>query len=85
MALAEVKTIYESNARDIPAMLRKLADEVEKGAAGDHGEVREASVVTFGDKLCVFGFGDADGGSIHLMLAAAMRAMEAPLVARAEV
>ena len=26
MALAEVKTIYESNARDIPAMLRKLAD-----------------------------------------------------------
>jgi len=85
MALAEVKTIYESNSRDIPAMLRKLADEVENGSTGEHGEVREVAVVTFGDKMCLFGFGDADGGSIHLLFGAAMRAMEAPLLARAQV
>lgn len=85
MGLAEVKTLYESNARDIPAMLRKLADEVERGAAGAHGEVREVGVVTYGDKLCLFGFGDADGGSIHMLFGAAMRAMEAPLLARADV
>lgn len=28
--LAEVKTIYESNARQIPEMMRKLAGEIEK-------------------------------------------------------
>lgn len=27
--LAEVKILYESNARQVPAMLRKLADEIE--------------------------------------------------------
>lgn len=83
--LAVVTTLYESNAREIPAMLRKLADEVERGDDGAHGSVREVAVVTWGAKLCVFGFGDADGGSIHLMLGAAQRAMEAPLLARADV
>lgn len=33
-ALAEVKTLYSSNARDIPAMLRKLADDLENQPEG---------------------------------------------------
>lgn len=71
--------------RDIPAMLRRLADEVEKGVAGEHGPVYEAAVVTWGTKLCVFGFGDTSANGIHLMLGAGQRAIEAPLVARADV
>lgn len=83
--LAEVVTLYQSNARDIPAMLRRLADEVEKGVMGAHGDITEVAVVTWGDRLCVFGFGDTGANGIHLMLGAAQRAMEAPLVARAQV
>lgn len=32
--VTEVKTLYKSNARDIPAMLRKLAQDIESPPAG---------------------------------------------------
>jgi len=32
--LAEVKTLYEDNLRDAPALLRRLADRIERGEKG---------------------------------------------------
>lgn len=74
--LAEVVSLYETNSRDIPAMLRKLADAI---SAGEYGEVGEAAFVLCGDTLEVFGWGvDQDGASTAVMLqAGAMRLIRA--------
>ncbi len=61
--------------QDIPAMLRKLADDVE---AGEYGKVMEATVVTSGDRLDVFGFGGADGTVAHYLLCCGARKLEEP-------
>lgn len=55
--LAEVVTLYESNARDPEAMARKLADNIRDG---DFGEIRSVGAVierTDG-KVIVFGWKD---------------------------
>jgi hypothetical protein len=66
--LAEVVTLYDSNMRDVPTMLRRLADDIE---AGLHGDVQEAAAVVFGDTLDVMGWGRTqDGGSTALLLQA---------------
>lgn len=58
MALAEVKTIYESNASQVAETLRKNADDIERGAYGD---VRCAVMVIVGgegiETVEVFGLG----------------------------
>lgn len=74
--LAEVVSLYETNSRDIPAMLRKMAEDIE---AGRYGEVGEAALVLYGDTLEVFGWGSAqDGTSSSLLLqAGAMRLIRA--------
>ena len=70
--LAEVITLYESNVRNIPAVLRELADSIE---AGKYGEVGEAAFVLMGDTLEVFGWGNLQDGcsSAVLLQAGAMR------------
>lgn len=75
-AIAEVVSIYETNFRDIPSMLRKLADDIE---ANEFGPVGEAAVVIMGDTLEVFGWGEIqDGSSSAVMLqAGAMRLIRA--------
>jgi hypothetical protein len=47
---------------DIPAMLRRLADQIE---AGEHGQVETAFLIlpADGDYPKVFGWGDVDGGN----------------------
>lgn len=66
MALAEVKTLYESNRVDVPASLRLIADEIERG---DLGEIGTCAVVVMGSSLEVFGLGpDSAGPTIHLVL-----------------
>lgn len=40
--LAKVETLYESNFRDVPATLRKIAEEIESGA---YGAVPSAALV----------------------------------------
>lgn len=74
--LAEVVSLYETNSRDIPAMLRKMADDIE---GGTYGEVGEAAVVLCGDTLEVFGWGAAQDGcsSATLLQAGAMRLIRA--------
>jgi len=66
MALAEVKTIYPSNMRNMPASLRMLADAIERG---DHGKVKAIVFVLRreGVNTCehigateVFGIGEGD-------------------------
>ena len=60
MPLAEVKTLYEANARDVPAMLRRLAEDIEAGKYGEveglvsvliaHPEgIPQCNVLAFGD------------------------------------
>ena len=63
MPLAEVKTLYQSNARNVPEMLRKLAADIEEGV---HGQVEGlTSVMISGkdgvQKCDVFAFGDLGG------------------------
>lgn len=55
--LVEVTTLYEQTVRDIPAMLRMLADDVE---AGKYGEIAGVvSVVRRGDySVEVFWYGE---------------------------
>lgn len=60
MPLAEVKTLYEANARDVPAMLRRLAEDIE---AEKYGEMEGLVSVLISHpegapKCNVFAFGD---------------------------
>ena len=71
--LCEVKTLYKQNARDIPATLRTIANQIE---AGDFQGANEAVLVLSGEALDVFGIGDADAGGAHILLSCAMRKLE---------
>jgi hypothetical protein len=55
--LAEVKTLFETNASDITAMLRQCADSIDEGA--DPKSI--VAVVTEGDgSLTIYGWGQTD-------------------------
>lgn len=55
MHLAEVVTLYDTNANDIPAMLRKCADQIE---AGEYGEPECMAATLYTDEgSVVFGWG----------------------------
>jgi hypothetical protein len=63
---AEIVTLYNSNARDPVATLRKIADQIE---AGEYGDVGSVGLVLLGDTMEVFGMGDdAAGPSIGILL-----------------
>jgi hypothetical protein len=72
---ATLHAIPSAKLADIPAMLRRLADDIE---AGVYGRVPEAAVVTSGDSLNVFGFGGADGTVSHYLLCCGARKLEEP-------
>lgn len=50
----KVQTLYEKNYRDIPNMLRRLADGIE---GNEYGAVGEVACVVMCDKVAVFGWG----------------------------
>lgn len=60
--IAEVKTAYSSNARDIVAQLRAAADNIEKAVAGD---IRGAVFIVAGPSrsVDVYSWGDLDNFS----------------------
>lgn len=65
--LATVTQLYESNSRDIAATLRHLADEIEQAP----DQVREVALVSWGAHgLKVYGAGENDAASTHLLLSA---------------
>ena len=73
-----VKTLYESNFRDVPATLRRIADEIE---AGSYGEVGCAGLVLLGDSLEVFGMGpDSEAPSVALVLNAGAMKLTMPVL-----
>jgi len=73
-----VKTLYESNFRDVPATLRRIADEME---AGGYGEVSCAGLVLLGDSLEVFGMGpDSEAPSVALVLNAGVMKLTMPVL-----
>ncbi len=72
--LAEVHTIYETNARSIPDMLRQSADSLDTEV--DEGFARTTAMIavqlTEGGGIKVYGWGDTDNihalGLLHLGL-----------------
>lgn len=61
-----VVTLFDSNFRDAPATLRKIAERIEEGRYGDVGC---AAIVLMGDTTEVFGCGaDAELADIMLLL-----------------
>ena len=73
-----VKTLYESNFRDVPATLRHIADEIEAGA---YGEVGIVGLVLLGDTLEVFGIGpDSEAPSIAQILNAGALKLTMPIL-----
>lgn len=74
---ASLHALPSAKLQDVPAMLRRLADDIE---ANEYGAVKEAVVVTSGDGLDVFGFGSADGTMSHYLLCCAARKMEEPML-----
>lgn len=71
---AEVVTLYDANMRDIPAMLRRLADQIEGGEV----DARQAAcVVETKHEVVVYGWGDSTIlGSIGLLTIGAQRLSE---------
>ena len=66
MKLAEVHTLYETNCRDIPEMLRGWADDVEsEGGDCDPTSALIAVRYTKGGQIRVYGAGDTN--DIHAM------------------
>lgn len=61
MAIAEVITLYDSNANDVVAMLRKRADIIEAQTDEDDRSVAVIAVeVTESGDIQVFGWGQTD-------------------------
>lgn len=63
MALAEVRTLYESNCRSIPAMFRMAADNIESEKDdGDCSPTKAVVMIQLAENGCVevYGWGDTD-------------------------
>ncbi|MDH7638949.1 hypothetical protein [Sphingomonas oryzagri] len=62
MKLAEVVTLYESNARDIPAMLRTAAASIESEADEGFSPTRAIVAVQVAEngKIQVYGWGETE-------------------------
>lgn len=76
--LAEVKTLYDGNLRDVAYVLRKIADGIDNGS---YGQVKQATLVMLnGRGLEVFGLGKVDARDVHYMLAAGSHIMIEPLL-----
>jgi L-asparaginase II len=74
MALAEVHTLYRSNCRNIPQMLREAADNIETEADEGYSPTKAMIAVqlTEAGAVQVYGWGDTDMiqalGLLHLGL-----------------
>lgn len=73
MSEDNVVSLYPSNFRDVPATLRQIADQIEKG---QFGEVGSTAVVILRDTMDVFGLGeDSEPCAIGMLLHAAFQRM----------
>ncbi|MND20873.1 hypothetical protein D3C76_47890 [compost metagenome] len=76
--LAEVVTLYDSNYRDVPATLRRIADMIEHGNLA--GAKEAALVVMAPAGLEVFGLGDADATGAHYLLCCGAAKLQMPTI-----
>jgi len=76
---ATIRVLESAALQDIPAMLRRMADDIE---SGQYGGVIEAAVVLSGDELNVFGLGRADGTVTHYLLGCGMAKLQYPRLRR---
>lgn len=70
MTLAEVHTLYDTNCRSIPDMLRQAADSIEDEAddGNDPTVAMFAIQLTAGGQIAVYGWGDCDGMTALAMI-----------------
>jgi hypothetical protein len=63
---AELVILHESTLHDVPAKLRKIAEDVENNV---YGPVGCCGVVVMGDQINTFGMGpDSEGPSVAMVL-----------------
>lgn len=74
--LAPVATLYTHTARDVPAVLRSIADAVE---SGEYGETVQCAVVLNSAQLEIFAAG-ADSTETHYLLCCGAARMQEPLL-----
>jgi hypothetical protein len=79
--LAEVKTLYNSNSRDIPATLRIIADQIE---GGEFGEAHAVTLVVQAGKIDVCHLGAGTSDKAHLLLCLGQRKLEQMVIRRIE-
>jgi hypothetical protein len=60
--LAEVVTLYETNSRSMPEMLRKLADSIESEDAAQHDMTTSIACIQLKESgdIEIYGWGDLD-------------------------
>lgn len=75
-SLAPVATLYTHTLRDVPAILRSIADAVE---AGEYGGTVQCAVVLNSAKLEIFSAG-ADPTEVHYLLCCGAARMQEPLL-----
>lgn len=61
----KVIQLRNTNLRDIAALLRKTADDIDSGA---YAVVNQGVLVLKGDEFHVFGFGDVTASDAHFLL-----------------
>lgn len=71
--LAVVSVMREHNLRDIPSMLRQIADEIEHGS---YGSPEKAAIVLQGKHTDLFAIGDCDISGAHLLFSLGCRKIE---------
>jgi|GEM_PF-6878664 len=76
-ALAPVVTIHPHTLRDVPAVLRSIADRIE---GGEFGDATQCAVVLNGDMLEIFAIGDCDPTDAHYLLCCGAARMQEPLL-----
>lgn len=79
--LAEVKTLYNSNSRDIPATLRLIADQIE---SGEFGEPQAVTLVVQANKIDVCHLGAGTSDKAHLLLCLGQRKLEQMVIRQIE-
>ncbi len=70
---AKLYALPSPGLRDIPAILRNIASEME---AGKYGQVDSAALVVSGDAIEIFGLGTADAVTAHFLFSLGARQIE---------
>lgn len=80
-SLSKVETLNQTNRRDIPATLRVIADQIERG---DNGVVDSVTLVVKGKILDICHLGEGNSDKAHLLLCLGQRKLESMVMNQIE-